>query len=336
MLESIRYPIIQAPMAGGITSVELVAAVSNAGALGSFAAAFTVPEDLRKAIREIKKKTSAPFNINLFTDKEPQKPYSIERFCEHLKPFQKEHPFEIGPINEAPYYHYSKQIDVILEEKVPFFSFTLGLPDPHLVRELQKQKTFVMGTATNLEEVQALEELGVDAVICQGKEAGGTRGTFLGEAQSSLIPTYEFIRKAKKITRLPLIAAGGIMVKEDVQKALKEGATAVQMGTAFLTCKEATTPALHKKALLECADRQAVLTIALSGKWARAIDNRFIQEMASFAKDVPPFPLPIFLLAPMRKTATNRGDIEFLSLWAGERFSLCKDLSAKELIASLV
>ena len=122
------------------------------------------------------------------------------------------------------------------------------------------------------------------------------------------------------------------MRKQDVHQALNEGAKAVQMGTAFLTCKEAGTRPLHRKALLEWHDRKAVLTTVFSGKLARGIENRFIREMASFEKDVPPFPLPIFLLAPMRKVAIERGDMEFLSLWAGERFALCQSMGAKELI----
>ncbi len=336
MLQELKYPIIQAPMAGKFAPVELVIAVSNAGALGSFGAAFTPPEELRKTIREIKAKTSAPFNINLFTSKPPGQPFNTKRFCDRLKPFQDEHPFEIGPINEAPYYHYEKQIEVMLEEKIPAFSFTLGLPDKHLILELQKQKTYVMGVATHLEEVDALVELGVDAVICQGKEAGGHRGTFIGDINKALIPTYEFVRRACKATKLPIIAAGGLMTKEDVRRALKEGAAAVQMGTAFLTCNEAGTPPLHKKALLELHDRKTVLTAAFSGKQARGIENRFIREMAPFEKDFPPFPTPIFLLAPMRKAAIEREDIEFLPLWAGERFALCKTLPAKELIESLI
>lgn len=336
MLRRLKYPIIQAPMAGGFTSVELVASVSNAGGIGSFGAAFTSPEDLRKVIREIKAKTSAPFNINLFTNKPPEPPFETDRFCEHLKSFQQQHPFEIGKIVEAPYYQYPKQIEVLLEEKTPIFSFTLGVPDRHLVRELQKQKTCVMGVATHLEEVEALETLGVDVIVCQGKEAGGHRGTFIGNCKDGLIPTYEFMKKASKATKLPLIAAGGIMVKEDVRKAMEAGAIAVQMGTAFLTCKEAGTPPLHKKALLECHDRKAVLTTAFSGKWARGIENRFIREMAPFEKDIPSFPLPVFLLAPMRKAATERGDIEFLPLWAGERFALCRSLSVRTLLESLI
>lgn len=336
MLQRLKYPIIQAPMAGGITSPEFVVSVSNAGVLGSFGAAFTPPDELRKVIRQIKMGTPHPFNINLFTNPPPQKPFHVDRFCDHLKVFQKEHPFEIGNIVEAPYYQYSKQIEVILEERVPVFSFTFGLPDQNLVREMQKEKIYVMGVATNLEEAEALEEFGVNAVICQGKEAGGTRGTFIGDIHTSMIPTYEFIRKARKKIKLPLVAAGGIMVKEDIHQAMKEGATAVQMGTAFLTCTEAGTSPLHKKALLECHDRKAVLTVAFSGRLARAIDNRFIREMAPFSKDVPPFPIPIFLLGPMRKEATERGDIEFLSLWAGERFSLCQALSIKKLIESLI
>ena len=173
MLERLKYPIIQAPMAGGFTPIELVTAVCNAGAMGSFAAAFVAPEDLRKAIRGIKEKTSSPFSINLFTCKAPTAPFHTESFCKHLERYQKENPFEIGKIIDAPYYNYPKQIEVLLQEKVPVFSFTLGLPDRHLVAELQKQKTYCLGVATHLEEIYALEELGVDAIVCQGKEAGG-------------------------------------------------------------------------------------------------------------------------------------------------------------------
>lgn len=336
MLDQLKYPVIQAPMAGGFNTIDLVAAVSNAGAIGSLGAAFTSPDDLRKAIRDIKAKTTKPFNINLFTCAGPKPPYEIENFCNHLKPFQKEHPFEISPISTAPYYDYSQQIQVMLEEKVPIFSFTFGLPDKEMVRALQKQKTFVMGVATNIDEVHALADFGVDAVICQGKEAGGHRGTFIGDIKKSLVPVYDFVREAHKAVKLPIVAAGGIMTKEDVLKAKKEGAVAVQMGTAFLTCNEAGTPPLHKKALLECGDRKAVLTVAFSGRLARGIENRFIREMAPFEKDVPAFPIPIFILTAMRKAATDRGDIEFLSLWAGERFAQCKAQSAKALLESLV
>lgn len=334
MLPKLKYPIIQAPMAGGFTTVDLVTAVSNAGGLGSLGAAFTMPNDLRKAIQEIKSKTQNPFNINLFTSA-PPKVEKIQEYWAHVASLKKPFAFAQGALAEVPYYQYQKQIEVVLQEKVPVLSFTFDTLAKEYVDALKKNKTCVIGTATHIDEVLVLTELGVDAIVCQGKEAGGHRSTFIGNPKNALIPTMDLIQQAKRVTKIPLIAAGGIMTREDIEHALAAGATLVQMGTAFLTCKEAGTPPLHRKALLEYKQRRAVLTLAFSGRWARAIENSFIKEMAPFEKDVPAFPLPIFLLAEMRKEATNRGDFEYLPFWAGECFSKCVELSVNDLIKSL-
>jgi nitronate monooxygenase len=333
MLLGLKYPVIQAPMGRGFTPSSLVIAVSNLGALGSFGGAFTPAEDLRKSIREIRAKTQGPFNINLFTEHFKKGPFETAHFAREVKRSASSLSCELGNVPHVP--SYEEQLQVVLEEKVPVFSFTFGMPQREWVRDLKKHKTFVIGSATHLEEVRALEDLGVDAIVCQGKEAGGHRGTFLGNPQDALVPTFTFLKEAKRITRLPLISAGGIMDRSDVQKALKEGAAAVQMGTAFLTCAESGTPQLHRKALLEWRDRKAVLTSAFSGKLARAIENQFIRDMAPFAKDVPPFPATVFLLDPMKKAAAETNNGEFLPLWAGEHFARCKKLSVKELIESL-
>lgn len=335
MIPKLKYPIIQAPMAGGFTTVDLVTAVSNTGALGSLGAAFTMPDELRKNIQEIKSKTKNPYNINLVTCPAPQVE-NVEEYWSYVTSFDKPFSFEKGAIEAFPYYNFQKQIEVALEEKVPVLSFTFDTLAKEFVVELQKNKSCVVGTATHIDEVLVLQELGVDMIVCQGKEAGGARATFIGDPQNALIPTFEFINKAAKVTKIPLVAAGGIMTKDDIEKALRAGASFVQMGTAFLTCKEAGTPPLHKKALLECKDRKAVLTKAFSGRWARAIENTFIKKMQSFEKNVPEYPIPFFLLGPMRKEATERGDLEYLPNWAGENFAKCKDQSAKDLIESLV
>jgi nitronate monooxygenase len=320
-------------MAGGFTTVELVAAVSNAKALGSLGAAFLKPEEIRQTVRDIKAKTAHPFNVNLFAIKPYAGKADIEPFRSLLQKYQTEFAFEIGAPSQLP--SYESQIEALLQEKIPVFSFTFGIPEQEMIREFQKQGTYVIGTATHVEEVGALEDAGVDAVVCQGKEAGGHRGTFIGDFQKALIPTFELLAEGKRATKLPLIASGGIMEKGDVIRALHNGAAGVQMGTAFMTCFETGGNPIYKKMLLEWQGRKAVLTRAFSGRWARGVENRYIREMAPHEKEIPPYPLPHFMTQPMRKAAGTLGHPEFLSIWAGERFSHCKSMTAEELIQSL-
>lgn len=329
----LRFPLIQAPMAGGYTTVELIAAVCNAKALGSLGAAFLKPDEIRQTVRKIKEKTERPFNVNLFAIKPLSETVDTGKFRHLLEKYQSEFPFEIGSLSQLP--SYELQIEALLREKIAVFSFTFGIPEEEMIREFQKQGTYVIGTATHCEEVQALEEMGVDVIVCQGKEAGGHRGTFIGDFKKALIPTFELLSNAKSKTKIPLIASGGIMEKSDVLKALHKGASGVQMGTAFLTCYESGGSQLSKQMILKWRERKAVLTRAFSGRWARGIENRYIQEMVSHEKEIPPYPIPHFMTQPMRKAAAFAEKPEFLSIWAGENFRLCKEQTAKELIESL-
>lgn len=330
-LLEIIYPIIQAPMAGGSTTPELVSAVSNAGGLGSFAAGYLSPEEIHNNIRQIRKLTHKPFGVNLFipekftaTAEEIKKAYAeIRLAC-----------LELNIPNESPLPPYAqsfeKQIQVILDEKVPVFSFTFGTLDLRWIEALKKNKIIVIGTATSSEEAKQLEENGVDMIVAQSASAGGHRGTFIGKAEDSLFSLDELIPAIQKQVKIPIIAAGGIMNSADLRNALDLGAGCVQIGTAFLTCLESGISEAYKKVLLNQKTDSTVLTRVFSGKFARGIRNKFIDNMQN--KLILDYPIQNALTTPMRKIAKEKNNTEYMSLWAGQRVSQCKNLSAQALI----
>lgn len=326
-------PLIQAPMAGGATTPELVAAVSNIGAVGSFAAGMLPPEELRKKIREIRHLTRRPFNVNLQLMEMPRQTISIA-YIEKLKEYERPVGFALS-MEMEPLASLEKQAAVLLEEEIPIVSFVFGLLPLALIKEFHKKNAIVLGTATHPAEALALQESGVDFIICQGKEAGGHRGTFIGQVGDGLIPTTELIHAVKSQCKKPVIAAGGMMTGKHIRSALHAGASAVQMGTAFLCCHESGLDPSYKKALLHEKKRKTVLSRAYSGKWARCIENQFIKEMASIESDIPSYPLAQFLTKPLRNAAIASNNPEFMCLYAGEHFPECESLTAQELIARL-
>ncbi len=329
----VAIPLIQAPMAGGPSTPELVAAVSNTGAIGSLAAGMLQPDELKKAIRQIRELTRRPFNVNLFVFPPPRQTISIS-YIEKLKEFERKAGFavsmEIDPIPSL-----EKQAAVLLEEEIPIMSFTFGIPPLSLLKEFHKKHTAILGTATHPAEALALQEAGVDFIVCQGKEAGGHRGTFIGSVTEGLIPTMELIKTVREQVKKPLIAAGGIMNGKNIRKAFHEGAAAVQMGTAFLSCAESGADHAYKNALLTLRDRKTTLSKAYSGKWARCIENQFIKEMASLEDEIPPYPMAQFLTKTLRKAAIASNNLDFMCLYAGEHFHECQAFTAQELIARL-
>lgn len=328
----ISLPLIQAPMAGGITTPELVAAVCKSGGVGSLAAGLMEPDEIRKAIRRIRELTRRPFNVNLFYFSMPHEVFPFDPFLKRMKEFEKEVGFSASLELELPP-SFEKQAAILLEEEVPIFSFTFGIPPLALIREFKKKNTIILGTATHPREAVALQEMGIDFIVAQGKEAGGHRGTFLGPVHESLIPTLQLVTQIQEKVKKPLIAAGGIMSGGEILAAIEAGASAVQLGTAFLASQESGAPPIYKRALLEWKSRQTELTRAFTGRWGRAIVNRFIQEIAPFEPDIPPYPIAQSLTRPMRVAALETENPEFMSLWAGEKFSECQELTAQEIIA---
>jgi nitronate monooxygenase len=333
----VEHPIIQAPMAGGPTTPELVAAVSNAGGLGSLGAAYLTPDQIVEAIRQIRGLTREPFNVNLFAGG-----YETARNIDPgpmMALLSEIHAaLELPPpvLPKLPPDPFAEEFEAVLEARPAVFSFTFGIPDGKVLARLRARDIITIGTATTDTEARMLEEAGVDAVVAQGAEAGAHRGTFAGAFEAAMVPTLDLVAKAVSSVSLPVIAAGGLMDGRDVAAALERGASAAQLGTAFLTCPESGAPEAHKEAILRAREDTTVITRAFSGRPARGLANRFIAELKGKEQIILPFPLQNLLTRVMRTAAAQQGDAEFLSLWAGKGVARARALPADELVGRLV
>ena len=334
----VELPILQAPMAGGPSTPELAAAVSNAGGLGSLAGGYATADALRAEIRRVRALTARPFAVNLFSPDAAAAapdPAELERAARALAPFRA----EVGlgpPPPPAPLPPFSERLRVVLEERVPVFSFTFGRLAPEDLAALRAAGAFVMGTATTVREARALEAAGVDAIVAQGGEAGGHRGTFLGPPERALAGTIALVPQLVDAVRLPVVAAGGIMDGRGIAAALALGAAAASLGTAFLACPESGASRAYKDALLARAsggDDPTALTRAFSGKAARGLRNRFLEEMAE--APVLPYPAQNALTADLRREAARVGKPDLLSLWAGQGAPLARARPAAVLVREL-
>lgn len=335
--------IIQAPMAGGITSPGLVAAVSNANGIGSFATGYLTSSAVLQGIQEIKRLTNNPFAVNVFIPNAPELDvHQIQRYQEALNKFRRllhlseEHHL---PTTLIPDDNFQEIIDILLEERVDIASFTFGNLPSEMIQAFKANGTFLIGTATSLEEALFLEEAGIDAIVLQGHEAGGHRGGFLSEANHASIGAMALIPQVARQVEIPLIAAGGIMDGPGIIAALVLGASAVQMGTAFLTTKESTANPAYKKHLLEMkrsGTDPTVLTSVYSGKLARGIRTPFVEYMDDMVLSIPPYPIPNTLSRLLRKEAAKQGMLDCMSMWSGQGVSLIREpLSVSDLIKQL-
>ncbi len=334
---NLAHPIIQAPMAGGATTVDLVAAVCGAGALGFFGAAYWSPAQIREAAQALRARTARPFGVNLFAPLPPPATWDPGPALDALVPYHA----ELGlPPPTAPAdtdNPFDAQLEAVLESGASVFSFTFGIPPAPALAAVRGRGMLVLGTATTVEEARQLEAAGVDAVVAQGSEAGAHRGTFAAEFEAAMVGTMALVPQVADAVRVPVIASGGIMDGRGVAAALALGASAAQMGTAFLTCDEAGVPEVHKEAILAGREHETRLTRAFSGRPARGIVNRFMAEVepAGAPGPVLPYPLQNALTRPLRNAAARQGRAEFLSLWAGQGLRLARRQSAAELIARL-
>ncbi|WML39798.1 nitronate monooxygenase [Neobacillus sp. OS1-2] len=339
-LFKIHYPIIQAPMAGGPTTTELVAAVSNEGGLGMIGAGYMSTDQLRNQIRDSKTLTDKPFGINLFVPN----PYNADSgklslASSLLKPIKEK--LQVGeeivlPTFEQDLITFEEQLTIIIEERIPICSFTFGIPSPEVIRKLKENSIVVIGTATTVEEAIMIEKAGMDAVVVQGAEAGGHRGTFYGQEDQGLIGLMSLIPQAFDAVEIPLIAAGGIMDGRGIMAAKCLGAMGVQMGTAFLVCKESGANTLHKEAIMEATEDRVVLTKAFSGKMARGLKNSFIETMRRTEEELPDYPLQNELTKAIRKSAAVKGATDYMSLWSGQSPRLAKKLTVRELMNKII
>ena len=332
----LAHPIIQAPLAGGGDTPALVAAVCNAGGLGFIGAAYLSPAQIGEAARLVRATTSRPFGINLFaplpaSTGAPDSAAAVARVAPYYA--------ELGlPAPEAPStggFSFDAQLTAALDSGASLFSFTFGLPPAAALAAARARGMFLIGTATTVSEAVLLEKAGVDAIVVQGAEAGGHRGTFSGDFAAGQVGTMALVPQAADAVTVPVIASGGIADGRGIAAALALGAAAVQMGTAFLTCDEAGIPEAYKAAILRAAEHETRITRAFSGRPARGIVNRFMDEVEGRADHILPFPLQNALTRPLRTAAGKQGRAEFLSLWAGQALRLARRQSAAALVARL-
>ncbi|WP_431029859.1 NAD(P)H-dependent flavin oxidoreductase [Lysinibacillus sp. LZ02] len=327
---NIHKPIIQAPMAG-VTTPAFVAACCEAGALGFIGAGHLNGEETRAFIQEVKKLTNKPFGINLFVQEEPKIDiHVLQEARMALQPIYDELGITDTPkviSNEV----FEGQIQAILDEEVPIVSFTFGLPTKEVVHRLKDKGIFVIGTATTKEEAVAVKEAGFDAVVLQGGEAGGHRGSFQEPMQ--LIPIRELVKQVVGNVTIPVIATGGIMTREHVAEMLSLGVEAVQIGTALITADECSVNEYHKEAILHSKEVGTCMTVAFTGKPARGLTNKFTEQLKD--KTVAPYPLQHHLTTKIRQVSAKTGRPEYLSLWMGENSYMARRASVKVIIDSL-
>lgn len=332
----IVHPVIQAPMGGGPSTPELVAAVSNAGGLGSLGAAYLTPDQITETIRGIKSLTNKPFNVNLFVGGYETKPYDPKPMLAVLAEIHQTLGLPAPVLPQLPPDPFSAQFEAVLAADPPIFSFTFGIPSLDAMAKLKARHITVIGTATTVEEARMLSEAGVDAILAQGAEAGAHRGTFAGPFESAMIPTFQLVPSISSAVPLPVIASGGIMDGREISQALRLGASAAALGTAFLTCPESGASEAYKKAVLSARKDTTVLTRAFSGRPARGLYNDFIAKMAGKENMILPYPLQNILTRAMRTAAASRGDSGLLSLWAGAGVARARSLLAAVLVKRLV
>jgi nitronate monooxygenase len=331
------YPIIAAPMAGGITTPEMVAAVSNAGGLGSLAASLLSPVAIIEQAEHIRRLTDQPFAINLFVQGKPQVDYaSLEQAKLLLQPVWAELGWDKLPTPTRWCENFEAQLDALIVARPAVASFTFDVLHGYQMQRLHDAGILVIGTATNLQEAMIWQALGADAVCLQGIEAGGHRGSFIGAQAASTLGISALLQQCSQQLAVPLIAAGGIMNGADIARLMAGGAQAVQMGTAFLTCTDSGSAACYKQRLLDTKTDSTVLTRVFSGRLARGLDNHFVHLMQTVAEQLPAYPIQNALTSAIRAAAGKAGNTELMSLWAGQGVAHCRSLTVAELMTVLV
>jgi nitronate monooxygenase len=324
-------------MAGGATTVELVAAVCEAGGTGFVAAAYSTPAQISDFCRAVRERTRRPFGINLFAPLPiPGPPENLRPALERIARFHAELGIPPPSLPSSVIESFGAQLDAALGGGAAIFSFTFGIPPSEALARAKAAGMLLVGTATTVDEAVALEAAGVDAVVAQGSEAGAHRGTFAVAFEAAMIGNMALVPQIVRAVSVPVIASGGIMTGEGIAAALALGASAVQMGTAFLTCHESGAPESYKRAILEAREHQTRVTRAFSGRPARGIVNRFMEEVENRAGAILPYPLQNALTRAVRTSAAKQDRAEFLSLWAGQALRLARRDSAGELMRRLV
>jgi nitronate monooxygenase len=332
-----ELPIVQAPMAG-VQGSALAIAVCNAGGLGSLPCAMLTADAMRKELTAIAGATRKPYNVNFFCHQQPvPDPEREKKWLDLLAPYFAEYGIDPKSIATGPgrAAFNADAADVLEEFRPPVVSFHFGLPPDDLVARVKRWGSKVIASATTLDEARYLVAHGVDAVIAQGSEAGGHRGMFLTTDLDTQIPTLTLVQQIVDAVDVPVIAAGGIADAAGVAEVLAVGATAAQVGTAYLCCPEATTSPLHRAALKSEAARTTAITNLFTGRPARGIVNRLMREVGPINRAAPEFPLATSAIMALRAKAEPKGINDFTSMWAGTSARLCREMPAADLTREL-
>jgi nitronate monooxygenase len=332
----LKLPILQAPMAS-IATAPLVAAVSGAGALGCLGSATMTPAEVEAEVQAVRAVNGdeVPFALNFFVHRAPRvDEWEAAWMRRRIEPYQRELGAEPGPLSVAPPFD-GEMLERVLALRPPVVSFHFGLPAGEALAALRGAGVKLLATATTATEARQLQAAGVDAIIAQGAEAGGHRGTFASSYSEGQIGTMALVPQIVDAVSLPVIAAGGIADGRGIAAALMLGASAVQLGTAFLGCPEAKLDPLYRRTLLEPRAAHTRITTVMTGRPARAIVTRFIDEMAAEEGRTLEFPLQRALTVPLGKAGAARGTPEFLPMWSGQAAPLLRQLPAAELVAAL-
>jgi nitronate monooxygenase len=336
----ISHPIIQAPMAG-VSTPAMAAAVSNAGALGSLGLGADTVESAARSIAKTRALTRGPIHLNLFCHRPAVSDAPVERaWIEKLRPeFER---YGAEPPNQLTEIYRSfnanpDMLQLLLEVGPEVVSFHFGLPSRESIDALRRAGIFLLASATNLDEAKTIAEAGLDAVIAQGYEAGGHRGVFDPDARDDELGTLALTRLLAASFELPVIAAGGIMDGAGIAAALRLGASAVQLGTAFVACPESAADAGFRAALASDAAHHTIITRAISGRPARCLANRFttLADSASRAQ-IPSYPIAYDAGKALHSAAKTKGEFGFGAQWAGQGAPLSRALPAGQLVDVLV
>jgi len=331
-LRTLPIPIIQAPMIGA-SKEALALAVSGAGGMGTLAAGALAPAEIGPAVAAMRSSTDAPFAVNLLmVPATSPDPAEVRRALDRLAPWYAELGAALPAIPHQFAPNFEDQLAALTTAAPPVATFAFSVLTRAQVAALQLAGTYVVGTATTVAEARAWAEVGADGVCAQGAEAGGHRGHFLGDVDASLVGTMALVPTIRAATRLPVIAAGGIMDGRGIAAALALGASAVQMGSAFLLAEEAVTSVPWRRAVEGVGDEPTRLTRAFTGRYARGIENRFMRLMHGVQNDIPAYPVQNRLTQPLRAAATQADDPEMISLWAGQGVTLARQGRATDMV----
>ncbi|MDQ3292511.1 MAG: nitronate monooxygenase [Bacteroidota bacterium] len=337
-LLKITYPIVQAPMLG-VTTSAMVAAVSNAGGLGSLPVGGLSPDQTLSLIQQTKSLTNKPFAVNLFVHQiPPMNRTQVEPMVQFLEKLCAQHQISYPKPNldTLTLYSYQEQIAILLDENIPVVSFTFGNLDDDSIQALKGNGTVLIGTATCRQEAALLEQKGIDIITAQGTEAGGHRGTFLDITPLPLIGTLSLASQIVESCQVPILAAGGIYNGKTIKAAFTLGAKGVQIGSAFIASNESLAIESYKQAIQNASETDSILTKTFSGRWARGIQNKFMTEVENSGLPIPDYPFQNALTTPLRGLAQKQNNKDFTTLWAGQSASKAQRKSAAEIFTQFI